>query len=334
MYIQGNALPNYDNRCLTSFVQAEAIVDQFEKDLASLGISVANGSDLEIVCLNIMDLEAKRQGRSNIDLRDDCRPQWRRTVGLIDLLRLLKCVRAIGKLSLFEAHLRLLNQGVAPQNVRALSDDACNKIFEMLVALFCLPLAETLELDDPYKSQGKNPDVLAKIDGTIWGFACKTPNGTSAKTMFERMREGVEQIEASPAQRGAVYFNFRNVIDHEQTWPAIPQESGSAEHSRFIFRIWPNAEPVEVYLRSLVDEKNAEMLREIGPQHVQKLFVDKKSIPGAMVFLQTAAAVQSSDGPFVATIGIPAVMKFGSVAATEMQLLQRIQCARRGAYGL
>ncbi|MGO8990346.1 MAG: hypothetical protein ACLQHW_15940 [bacterium] len=147
-----------------------------------MGISVANGSDLEIICLNIMDLEAKRQGCSDINLRDDCRPLWRRTVGLVDLLRQLNCARAIGKLRMFEPHLRLLNQGAAPQNVKVLSDDACNKIFEMLVALFCLPLAETLELDDPFKSQGKNPDVLAKIEGTIWGFACKTPNGSSAKT--------------------------------------------------------------------------------------------------------------------------------------------------------
>lgn len=332
MSIQSNSSLEYDSRCFTSFVEAEAIVYQFEQDLASLGISVANGSELEIICLNIMDLESKRQGRSTVDLEYDCRPIWRRTVGLVDLLRLLNHARDVGKLSLFEPHLRLLNQGSVPQNVRVLSDDACNKIFEMLVALFCLPSAETLELDDPYKSQGNNPDVLAKIDGTIWGFSCKTPNGTSAKTMFERMKEGVEQIEASPAQRGAVYFNFRNVIDHEQTWPAILQAS-SAEPSRFTFRIWPNAEPVEAYLRALVDEKNGEMLKAIGPEHVQNLFVGKKSISAAMVFLQTAAAVQSREGPFVATIGIPALMEFGHVAPADVQFLQRIQYARRDAFG-
>ena len=83
---------------------------------------------------------------------------------------------------------------------------------------FVCPCLKSLELDDPFNSKGKNPDVLAKIDGTIWGFACKTPNGSSAKTMFERLEEGVDQIEVSRAQRGTVYFNFRNVIDHEQTW--------------------------------------------------------------------------------------------------------------------
>ena len=258
---------------------------------------------------------------------------WRRTVGLVDLLRLLSHARSIGQLALFERHLRLLNEGTAPQNVCVLLDDACNKIFEMLVGLFCLPIAETLELDDPYESHGDNPDVLAKIDGIIWGFSCKTPNGTSPKTIFERMKEGVEQIEASPAQRGAVYFNFRNVINHEQTWPSVPDESSSSDVLRFTFRIWPTAEPVETYFRTLVDAKNAEILSAIGPDNVQNVFLGKKSIPGAMVFLQTAAAIQSSDGPFVATVGIPALMEFGRIAPGDMHLLQRIQYARRDAFG-
>lgn len=189
MSMQGNA---YDSRCLTSFVKADEMVNQFEKDLATLGIKVANGSDLETICLNIMDLEPKRQGLSNIDLQSDSRPLWRRMIGHIDLLRLLKYAAGIGKLHLFEPHLRLLNEGTSSQNSRVISDDACNKIFEMHVALFCLPLAETLKLDDPYKSKGKNPDVLATIDGTIWGFACKTPNGNAAMTMFENMKKGVE----------------------------------------------------------------------------------------------------------------------------------------------
>jgi hypothetical protein len=61
MSIQQNAPPEYDNRCFTKFIEAETIVYQFEEDLASLGISVARGSDLETIFLNIMDLYAKLQ---------------------------------------------------------------------------------------------------------------------------------------------------------------------------------------------------------------------------------------------------------------------------------
>lgn len=333
MLIQYSTPPEYDSGCFTSFKQAAQIVEQFESDLYSLGISIANGSDLELICLNIIDLESKRQGKSYVNLRDDCRPIWRRTVGLVDLLRLLSHARELGRLSLFEPHLRLLNQGVAPQNIRVLSDDACNKIFEMLVGLFCLPLAQDLEIDDPHKSKGNNPDILATIDGTIWGFSCKTPNGTSAKTMFERMKEGVEQIENSSAEKGAVYFNFRNVIDHNQTWPAIPHGPASTQPERFTYHIWPDSQPIEAYLRDLVDEKNGEMLNEIGPMNVQNLFLGKKSIPGAMVFLETAAAFQSVDEPFVAAVGISALMGFGDIAFHDRQILQRILYARRESYG-
>lgn len=333
MLIQYSTPPEYDSGCFTSFKQAAQIVERFESDLQSLGISIANGSDLELICLNIMDLESKRQGKSYVNLRDDCRPIWRRKVGLVDLLRLLSHARELGRLSLFEPHLRLLNQGVAPQNIRVLSDDACNKIFEMLVGLFCLPLAQDLELDDPHQSKGNNPDVLATIDGTIWGFSCKTPNGTSAKTMFERMKEGVEQIENSSAEKGAVYFNFRNVIDHDRTWPDIPHGPASTQPERFTYHIWPDSQRIEAYLRDLVDEKNGEMLKEIGPTNVQNLFLGKKSIPGAMVFLETAAAVQSVDESFVATVGISALMEFGEIALHDRQILQRILYARRDSYG-
>lgn len=333
MPTEDNKPPEYDSRCFTSFVQASQIVEQFESDLASLSISIAGGSELELICLNIMDLEPKRLGQSVVDLRADCRPVWRRTVGLVDLLRLLSHAKKVGRLHIFEQHLRLLNEGAVPQNVRVLSDDACNKVFKMLIGLFCLPLAEHLELDDPHRSKGNNPDVLAKIEGTTWGFSCKTPNGTSAKTMFERMKEGVEQIEASPAQKGTAYFNFRNVIDHDQTWPAISCDAANAEPERFKFRIWGDSQPVEAYLRNLVDEKNSEMLREIGSRTVQNFFIGKKSIPGAMVFLQTAAAVQSVNGPFVATVGIPALMEFGNVSRADKQLLQRIQNSRLGRFG-
>jgi hypothetical protein len=85
-------------------------------------------------------------------------------------------------------------------------------------------------------------------------------------------------------------------------------------------------------LRDLVDEKNGEMLKEIGPTNIQNLFVGKKSIPGAMVFLETATAVQSVDGPFVTTAGIPALMEFGDIALHDRQILQRIQYARRDSY--
>jgi hypothetical protein len=36
-----------------------------------------------------------------------------------------------------------------------------------------MQIGNGIELDDPYRSSGDNPDILASIDGIRWGFACK-----------------------------------------------------------------------------------------------------------------------------------------------------------------
>lgn len=325
-----------DNQGLTSFIEAGERVCQFKKDLDSLGIEVKSGSDLDTICRNIMDLENKRQGYSEIDLREDPRPCWQRAVGLIDLLKMLNYAAKNGNLKLFEPHLRLLNQGTPVQNIRVIRDEACNKIFEMHVALFCLPLADKVELEDPFNSsnssKNKNPDVLATIDGTSWGFACKTPNSanaTSPITLFENIEKGVNQIKNSKVERGLVYFNFRNVIDHDKTWPATIDLS-----KQYRVDCMQNEDQVNAYLKQLVDETVDSIVNVNSRDNIKKLFVGTNSIPGAMVYLQTTAALLSKVGLCPHQIGYSMFMEFDSVSESDRQLLQRIHNARLHMQGL
>lgn len=331
--IMSNQGHGYDSRCLTSFIEAGERVCQFKKDLDSLGIKVKSGSALDTICRNIMDLENKRQGYSEIALLEDPRPCWQRAVGLIELLKMLNYAAKNGKLELFEPHLRLLNKGTPVQNIIELRDDACNKIFEMHVALFCLPLADKVELEDPSNSsKNKNPDVLATIDGTLWGFACKTPNsanGAPPITLFDNIQKGVDQIMNSKAERGLVYFNFRNVIDHDKTWPATSDSS-----KQYRVACMQNEDQVNAYLKQLVDETVDSIVNVNGRDNIKKLFEGKNSIPGAMVYLQTTAAILAKVGPCAHHIGQAILMEFDSVSESDRQLLQRIHDARRHMQGL
>lgn len=163
-----------------------------------------------------MMMEGYRRGVERPDPMTDLRPILGRAAGWIDFVKLLICAHREGRLAPFLAHLHLLNtaQGVA-QSVRIpMSDEASNKLFELFIALACLPLSSDVILDNPHNAQGDNPDVLAVVDGRRWGFACKVLNGTSPLTMFERLEEGINQIEVSPADTGFVFFNFKNLIDH------------------------------------------------------------------------------------------------------------------------
>ena len=193
----------------------------------------------------------------------------------------------------------------------------------MFIALICMPIAENVELDNPTNSHGGNPDVLATIRGTRWGFSCKTPHGRSPKSMFDRLKEGVEQIENSPAEKGIVYYNFRNLIDHDLVWPEN-HHSSLKPQTPFNFVVWPDADGVYAYFRNLVDTKNAEMLQEVGTCELQNIFSGKKSIPGAMVFLQSAAAFQTERGHCVMSITYPALMVFGNILQADHEVLQGV----------
>src|SRR5262249_52444491 len=108
------------------------------------------------------------------------------------------------------------------------SDRASDKILELLIALAVLGLTSDIELEDVNGSaRGPNPDILARMpDGKLWGFACKAIHGDAPRTLFERLSEGIAQIEASPAEMGSVIISFRNRLPHEAMFPVV-EEAGS-----------------------------------------------------------------------------------------------------------
>jgi hypothetical protein len=119
-------------------------------------------------------------------------------------------------------HLELLNSAnpamSRPRRLTdpPLTDDAANKITELLVAALVMRFARAVELDPPQgRAGGANPDILSTVDGMRWGFACKTMTSPNPKTMFDRICDGVDQIEVSPAQRGVVIVNVKNIVDHD-----------------------------------------------------------------------------------------------------------------------
>ena len=103
------------------------------------------------------------------------------------------------------------------------SDAQANKVFELYMALVVAPLSQDLELDHPvHSSGGKNPDVIAELDGVRWGFSCKVMHTDSTKTFVERVRGGIDQIQRSVAAKeidcGVVVVSLKNLLPHDYFW--------------------------------------------------------------------------------------------------------------------
>jgi hypothetical protein len=210
---------------VASLEELQALVDDFKNVLNRFGVEIMAGSNLEAACLSVVEVFAKHKQPRLRSGQDDFRKLFGDVLGIWSLLKLTVQFQDHPTFQSFVPHLALLNKGTVVQNKRLnVSDEASNKIFELLFALVLLSVGNELALDHPSLAQGDNPDVLITIDNKRWGFALKTPYSRSAKTFFDNLRKGVDQIKNSKAEIGCVVVNFRNLIDHELFLPILNPE--------------------------------------------------------------------------------------------------------------
>jgi hypothetical protein len=224
-----------------------------------------------------------------------------------------KIVRLHNKpgLEQFLPHVNLLNEGAVGQNKPLEAcEDATNKIFELLFALILLDIGTDLALDHPHEPKGDNPDILVTLDNQRWGFACKTVYGKSAKTFFDNLKKGVEQIEDSSAEIGCVVANFRNLIQHDQFRPVKRGPDGALQFGS----IKPEERDlVPLVLKNMVAAKQEDLGKEIGVPEVMAIFAQKKCIPGFLAYCQTAAGLASSAGVVIpSSILVLTLAEFGN----------------------
>lgn len=304
--------PGFNPGELTSYAQAEEFVHSFEAVLKKHGIEIVRGSPLETICFTIYDVYNKHRNVASMDLRQDIRPMLRSATGFIDMMKRVLRLSNHPDFARLVPHMRLMNKGSVAQNVKAIGDEASNKLFESLMGLLCLEVGQNLEMDDPEKSTGKNPDVLATFESTRWGFACKVLNGQkfSPITMFDNLKKAVDQIQESPAQVGIPVLNFKNVIDHDEIWPVLNANEVKAGGEP-IFAAWKHRDiPISILVNH-ADKWHREFEDVNTLPEVKKLFEGKRSTPAAFAYLQSTCALQTATKQPVPTIlGIFVLMDF------------------------
>jgi len=226
----------------------QKVVLDFENLLRRHQMEIPVGSPLEEASAAILEMLEIRKDRTIHDRKIDCREKWRRGFFLADIAR--KALRAehhpdFKNLLL---HLRLL---LEPSNFSQFSAIAAsvnpkereinNKVFELFVAVILFQICSNLRFDNPNNSKGGNPDVIGEYKGKRWGVACKVSHSENPLTFFDRVREGVDQIEKANVDHGIVIVNLKNLIPHDIIWPAkSDKESGEWTYGAFPFRDGPS----------------------------------------------------------------------------------------------
>lgn len=310
------------NEEMYSFEQATQRFEAFESFLLENGIRIKPESELERLCLSIYDVLYKHNVPASQDPNADIRPLLRDILGMNALIHKILKVKDCPTVKTIVAHLDLLNQGNPLQNVLTpVTDQASNKIFELLIACAFMIHATDVELEDPYVSKGDNPDVLGSLCDYRFGIACKVAHALKGKTIFDTIEKGVNQIERSPAEVGVVIINVKNIINHDNYWTITNQQEWKS-----------GAEPLfsgykdYKYARDLlIQEVNsiADIVFEaVAANDLKELFNGKKSIPVLLFFVSTAIGTVIGGKPLPSSLGFLRMFTIDSISSNESRLIK------------
>jgi hypothetical protein len=290
---------------MLTFKQLDELVDLVEELLRRYNITISPGSLLEQSCLEIRADYEKHRDPSLVDGSLDFRPAGREVSGASVLFQRL--VRADSRRCLcpaFVRHLQLIGNSIISQasvysdhHLTETAKQSSDKVFELVVGLAAAEVGSEVMLENPRGSGGDNPDVLITISDVRWGFPCKVMTSTNLRTLFDRIEEGVAQLERSAAERGCVVVNLRNLFDHDLLNPTYdhrvyPQEMGIQ------YVAWSDRQ-VDAIASKWMGDLIKRFVAENDANAIQALFSKPKTTYGFVGYLETAAVVRKAPGIFM-----------------------------------
>lgn len=286
------------DRDLVSFADVEDVVMEFLRLLERHGIQVPPESELGLCCSAATNILLRHWDSTLRDPLADVRDEFRDALAVYLVAKKTLASQGHADFGELVEHLKEMTLGGIRQNQwTMILDQSAPKIFELLIALAAMRVGTGLRLDDPGKSSGgKNPDVIATIDGARWAFACKMLNtfdrGCPAKpkAYFANIRDGVRQINNADVDHGLVIVSIKNGIDHERAWPLLnPEEFKRGAESEY--DAVPDHQQVVDWLRAEASKLHTAMLELEGEDNVLALFANSKARPIAVQCLNTVTAV-------------------------------------------
>jgi hypothetical protein len=284
---------------LVSFHDAEELGQEFKQLLQRHKIIISDTSELGIACNAMTAILLKHWDSTLRDPKADVRQEFQDALALHAFLSNTLAAEAHDNFAPVLEHITEMaaKGGVRQNQWTSTLDRLAPKIFELLIALAVMRIGTNVQLDHPTKSsKGKNPDVIATINGARWGIACKMLNtpapGSPTKTLgyLDNIKDGVRQINNANLDHGLVIISRKNLIDHDRAWPLLNPEAfkRGAEPEYDAFQ---TAQEVTDQLAADARALHQAMLDEIGEENVRALFKNSKARPFALQHIHTVAAV-------------------------------------------
>ena len=297
-----------DELRLMSFAEADRMADEFEAILAKHSVKIRCGSLLEEALLVLSELRHRHEQPANFSPWTGLGADLSKAVGIIRLVGLVLQRANHPEFSKMVPHLQSLNEGSFQQTTPApATGRASDKIFELELGLAVLKSAVLVEMDDPSRSSGgENPDVIARMrDGKDWGFACKAVHGDAPKTLFQRLVEGVQQIENSRAEIGIVVLTLKNRLPPSELRGELAKDSSGTP----LLLVSQNTGTLAQQLKLFVDRRVQSMVSEVGQEEISRIFRGRKALPGLLSPVTVGIVVRTAIGQVPSTFGFLQLLK-------------------------
>jgi hypothetical protein len=218
------------------FATAHEVGERFLALLHKHGIDPPAGSSLDDELLSLTQLIEVMKSPTRATGPNEA-AILRAAAGVHDLAAKVLSVETIPEFPGFIGHLRL----IAEQKVPAASlgqnassgpyDHTARKMAELYLACLAAHAGTDVNVDHPTNAKGDNPDVIFTVEEVYvakkarrWALAIKTISSRQGQTIFDRIKEGAEQIDSVRCQAdvGMVIINAKSALDHDALWnPAV-----------------------------------------------------------------------------------------------------------------
>lgn len=264
-----------------TFRNAELTLYEFEIFLNEIGIQIQTGSDLEKIAILILMANAIHKNEMEVNNSMDIREMFSDIMGLnLFMINILKN-KNHKDFNQIIPHLHLLNNSeTSVQTTKSkVTDSGNNKLFEIYIALLCMKFGKDIRLDNPYHSEGDNPDVMFSINDKRWAFACKALHSSNPKTIYNNLEKGISQINRSNADYGFVIINTKNIINTENHW-SRPKSSTTNEDEALLksYYLQQNLETFGINILTNLKES-------VGEMCLINLGISGKCPPGFLMFV-------------------------------------------------
>lgn len=299
---------------MKNFPQAFTLADnqrvilEFENLLRQRNLEIPKNFPLEEASLAVLEMLETRKNKAVHNLKVDCREKWRQAFFLADIARKVLRAQQHPDFDKLLSHIKLLLEpsrfsqfSAGKPTASPKNKDTNNKVFELFVAIILFQICSNLSFDDPHSSKGDNPDVLGEYDKKRWAFACKVSHSENPKTFLERIRDGIAQIEKAKTDRGIVVINLKNLIPHDEIWPAIQD----ARTGVWSYGAYGNPAGPVIQIRLLFRGFEQQVYDLVGGrQKFISEFSGKKAIPMVLMFYCSVAGHNPQPG-----IVVPMIVK-------------------------